>query len=135
MSFCLQHHQKEIEIQVNGNEEEAFEKRPPFDLLWTYPIYRPFRLSFGHIQRSHSACFSCFSWFLQIWHFSWFLACFRSFWHVFQRNIRKFCLYCLISVLIFRYSLKIAQNSTFSLKKFQNFLRRPTMVGNVKYHP
>ena len=32
LDHCLQHHQKEIEIQVDENEEEAFEKRSTFNL-------------------------------------------------------------------------------------------------------
>ena len=32
LDHCLQHHQKEIEIQDDENEEEAFEKRPSFNL-------------------------------------------------------------------------------------------------------
>ena len=67
-----------------------------------------------------------------------FFMVFGMFWIILACFLEKyqgisFILYHLCSnIQIF---IKNAQNSTFSPKKFQNFLRRPTMVGNVKYYP
>ena len=91
LHHCLQHHEKEIEIQVDENEEEAFEKMPSFDLLWTYPITLVLRNKFFlamFLKKSSISASNVSLMFLRI-------SSSQAFWGPLKIRITRFQLYIL----------------------------------------